>query len=58
MSPMNAGLASLPYRVVDIVSIAPAEKPIMPTLVGSMFHSFARDRTSANAADASAICGA
>ncbi len=44
--------------MVESVSIAPAEKPIMPTFSGSTFHSFARSRTRANAAFASAIIGA
>ena len=41
-----------------MVSIAPAEKPIMPMRSGSTCHSAARSRTRAKAALASAICGA
>src|ERR1051326_7836175 len=58
MMPMKAGFASPPASVVAIVSIAPAEKPTMPIRLGSTCHSAERFRISANAARASAICGA
>src|SRR5690606_17829206 len=55
---MKAGFASWPCSAVVSVSIAPAEKPIMPIRSGSTFHSSARLRTRANAARASSSCGA
>src|SRR4051812_12686117 len=55
---MKAGLASRLLRVVAIVSIAPAEKPIMPMRSGSTCHFVALVRTRAKAALASAIWGA
>ncbi len=58
MLPMKAGFASSPASVVAIVNIAPAEKPTMPIRWGSICHSAERFRISANAARASAICGA
>src|SRR5205809_4601556 len=60
MLPMNAGLAP-PLellRVVAMVSIAPAENPIMPMRSGSTCHFAALVRTRAKAALASAIWGA
>src|SRR6187399_2354397 len=50
---MKAGLFSVDFNVAAIVVPAPAEKPIMPIRLGSTFHSFARARTSLNAAVAS-----
>src|SRR3954471_23352517 len=58
MLAMNAGFASVLRSVVAIVSIAPAEKPIMPMRSGSTCHFAALVRASAKAALASAICGA
>src|SRR3954464_5130892 len=59
MLPMNAGLASpLLLRVVDMVSIAPAENPIMPMRSGSTCHLAALARTRAKAVLASATWGA
>src|SRR5881275_1637411 len=57
MLAMNAGLASWLFRVVAIVSDAPAENPIMPTRSGSTCHFAALARTRVKAALASAICG-
>src|SRR5947209_16690456 len=58
MLAMNAGLASWLFRVVAIVSDAPAENPIMPMRSGSTCHFAALARTRAKAVLASAICGA
>src|SRR5688572_30785687 len=55
---MKAGLASRLLRVVAMVSIAPAENPIMPMRSGSTRHFAALARTRAKAALASAIWGA
>src|SRR4051812_35990778 len=58
MLPMNAGFASWLLSVVAMVSIPPAEKPIIPMRSGSTCHFAALARTRAKAASASAIWGA
>src|SRR3954469_7168502 len=58
MLPMNAGLASRLLGVVAMVSIAPAENPIMPRRSGSTCHFAALVRTRTKAALASATWGA